>query len=139
MNKKIFALLLATTCFINANAQKEKDDEDVKKPFFKAENLFVGGSVGAGFGQGTFSLGLGPYVGYSVNKFVDVAVALNYNYVSQRDPNSTLKLRQSIIGPGAFVRLYPVKFLFLQAQYEYNFIKYKEIYGVAGYPDYVQK
>ena len=36
------------------------------------------------------------------------------------------------VTPGAFVRLFPVQFLFAQAQYEYNFVSLKEL--TPGYP-----
>jgi hypothetical protein len=129
----MMAFVLVT---IQANAQTETSDE--KKPFFTKEKLFTGGSVGIGFGSNTFSFGLGPHIGYSVNEFIDVAISLNYNYVSQRDPLSIYKVRQSIIGPGAFLRLYPFSGIFAQAQYEYNFVKYSEIPG-GGFPDIITK
>lgn len=136
MKKILMSMYCATILLLNVQAQTEKkeDNEEEKTGGFKKENLFAGGNVGLGLGAGVFSLGLGPYFGYSVNKYVDVAVGVNYNYISQRDNFTTLKQRQSIIGPSAFVRLYPVKFLFAQAQYEYNFIKYRNIYG-NGIPD----
>jgi hypothetical protein len=37
------------------------------------------------------------------------------------------------------VRLFPINGLFAQAQYEYNFLKQKVIYGVPGFPDEVTK
>jgi len=124
---------------LNVNAQTEKKEEnEVIKGGFKKENLFVGGNVALGLGSGNFSVGVGPYIGYSINKYIDAAVGLNYSYLSQRDYYTTQKNRQSVIGPSAFVRLYPVKFLFAHAQYEYNFIKYKQIYG-NGIPDNVYK
>jgi len=124
---------------LNVNAQTEKKEEDeVIKGGFKKENLFVGGNVALGLGSGNFSVGVGPYIGYSINKYIDAAAGLNYSYLSQRDYYTTQKNRQSVIGPSAFVRLYPVKFLFAHAQYEYNFIKYKQIYG-NGIPDNVYK
>jgi hypothetical protein len=138
MMKKIIVVAICLGVLVtNVNAQKEKETDE-KKPFFKLENLFTGGSIGAIFGQGSFSLGLGPYFGYSINKYVDVAAALNYNYISIRDPNSIYKIRQSIIGPSGFVRLYPVKFLFVHGQYEYNFITEKEIPG-GGFPNFIEK
>lgn len=129
-----------SSLLLRANAQTEKKEvvEEVKKGGLKKENLFTGGNVALGLGSGNFSVGVGPYFGYSLNKYVDVAVGLNYSYISQRDYYTTQKLRQSVIGPSAFVRLYPVKFLFAQGQYEYNFIKYKQIYG-NGIPDNVYK
>jgi len=124
---------------LNVNAQTEKKVEDeVIKGGFKKENLFVGGNIALGLGSGNFSVGVGPYIGYSINKYIDAAVGLNYSYLSQRDYYTTQKNRQSVIGPSAFVRLYPVKFLFAHAQYEYNFIKYKQIYG-NGIPDNIYK
>ena len=108
----------------NTNTDNE---EEVKQKGFKKENLFAGGTVALGFGTGSFNIGLGPYFGYSINRYVDVALSVNYNYISQRDFNSDAKFRQSVLGPGAFVRLYPVKFLFAHAQYEQNFIQYKFI------------
>ena len=129
---------LCVVC-LHVKAQTEKKEEnEVIKGGFKKENLFVGGNVALGLGSGNFSAGVGPYIGYSINKYIDAAVGLNYSYLSQRDYYTTQKNRQSVIGPSAFVRLYPVKFLFAHAQYEYNFIKYKQIYG-NGIPDNVYK
>lgn len=139
MKKLLVCCFASFLVLSNLSAQTTKEEEDEEeKGGFKKENLFVGGTVGVGFFDNTFSFLIGPYFGYSINKYVDVAAALNYNYISQRDDFSTLKLRQSIIGPSAFVRLYPVKFLFAHAQYEYNFIKLKQIYG-NGIPDQVYK
>ena len=139
--KKVFALFLCFSAVIfSAKAQTEpKEEEEVEKTTgFKKENLFVGGTVALGLSSGQFSVGVGPYFGYSLNKFIDVAVGLNYSYISQKDYYTTQKLRQSVIGPSAFVRLYPVKFLFAHAQYEHNFIQFKQIYG-NGIPDIVDK
>ena len=141
MKKSLLLLFCLGLFILNTSAQTEKnkeEEEEEEKAFFKKENLFTGGNVALGLGSGNFSVGVGPYFGYSLNKFIDVAVGLNYSYISQRDFNTTLKLRQSVIGPSAFVRLYPVKFLFAHAQYEYNFIKFKQIYG-RGIPDDVYK
>jgi hypothetical protein len=135
---KIFFLLLVLVVSFTATAQRG-NDADENTSFFKKENLFTGGSTVVSFGQGSFSLGIGSYFGYSINKYVDVAASFNYNYISERDQNSSLKYRQSILGPGAFVRVFPIEQLFLQVQHEYNFIKLKRIYGVRGYPDDVIK
>ena len=127
--KSIYALLLVSFFSVHAFAQDEKEEDSEVKKGFKKENLFVGGSVNFGFGSGTTNLGVGPFFGYSINKYLDVAVGLNYNYISQRDYYSPTKYRQSILGPAAFVRVFPVKFLFAQAQYEKNYIQQKAIYG----------
>ena len=112
-------LVLAITTF----AQKEDEE---KKGGFKKENFFTGGDVAASFYSGGTSLGVSPYFGYSINRFIDVAASFNFNYTSQRDYDLYGdKVRQTVYGPGAFVRLYPVRFLFAQAQFEHNFIKFK--------------
>ncbi len=139
MKKLLVCCFASFLVLSNLSAQTTKEEEDEEeKGGFKKENLFTGGNVGLGFFNNTFFAGVGPYFGYSINKYVDAAVGLNFNYLSQRDDFTTLKVRQSIIGPSAFVRLYPVKFLFAHAQYEYNFIKQKQIYG-NGIPDIIFK
>ena len=140
MKKSLLLFFCVCSLIISVSAQTEKkeEEEEIVKGGFKKENLFTGGNVALGLGSGNFSVGVGPYFGYSINKYIDVAVGLNYSYISQRSFNTTLKLRQSVIGPSAFVRLYPVKFLFAHAQYEYNFIKFKQIYG-NGIPNEVYK
>ncbi len=130
--KKVFVFLFVSLALSGYTIAQDKE------PFFAKEKLFTGGSVGVNFGNGTFSLGLVPHFGISITKFLDIAVTGNYNYISQRDQFSTYKVRQTIMGPGAFVRLYPFQSGFLQGQYEYNFIKYREIYG-RGFPDIVTK
>jgi len=136
--KSVYSLLLVLLFSANAFAQEDTDED--KKGGFKKENLFTGGSLNLSFGSGTTALGISPYFGYSLNKYVDVAVSAGINYISQRQYdyyyNYQGKIRQTIYGPGAFVRVFPVKFIFLQAQYEYNAIKYKVIYNDNyGLPD----
>lgn len=119
----VFALLIG---FYFANAQDENTETEVKEHGFKKENLFVGGDLTLGFSNVYTALGINPYFGYSINKYVDVAASFNLNYISQRDYlEYGDKLRQTVYGPGAFVRVYPVKFLFAQVQFEHNFTTQK--------------
>lgn len=128
MKKTIVSVLFAAIT-LSAVAQKEEENTNG----FKKENLFTGGNVTASFFNGATVLGVSPYFGCSLNKFVDVAVSLNFNYTSQRDyAQYGDKVRQTVYGPGAFVRLFPVRFLFAQAQYEHNFIKFKYIPAANG-------
>lgn len=95
---------------------------------FKADHLFTGGTLNLGFGSSYTALGIAPFFGYSFNKFVDLAFSPGFNYTSQRDYIAYGdKLRQTMYGPGAFVRLFPFKFIFAQAQYEFNMIRFKYI------------
>ncbi len=125
MKKVMLVLVFISGVFI-ANAQDEDLNSEEKKGGFKKENLFVGGDLTLGFSNLYTAVGLSPYFGYSVNKYLDVAVSANFNYTSQRDYFIYGdKVRQTVYGPGAFVRVYPVRFIFAQAQFEHNFIQVK--------------
>lgn len=124
MKKSALAIMFIIACI----SLKAQETETVEEPGgFKKENLFIGGNVNASFFNGTTALGVSPYFGYSITNWLDVAASLNFNYISQRNYYDDGKLRQTIIGPGAFVRVFPVSFLFAQAQYEHNFIALKDI------------
>lgn len=102
--------------------------ETQKTPGFKRERLFTGGSANLGFSNRYTALGLTPQLGYSLTDWADVGINFGVNYISQRDYyNFGDKLRQTTFGPGAFVRLFPLNFLFGVAQYEYNVIRQKYI------------
>lgn len=124
MKKTVLAMLLLAVS-VTSFAQEEEEE---KKGGFKKENLFVGGDITLGFSNVYTALGVSPYVGYSINKYLDVAASFNFNYTSQRDYYVYGdKVRQTIYGPGAFVRVYPFRFVFAQAQFEHNFVKAKYI------------
>lgn len=126
MKKAIVILLLLPICF-HVKAQTNEEPEDEKKGFQK-ERLFTGGSANVGFSNGATMLGITPQFGYSLTDWADAGITFNLNYISQRDyQNYGDKLRQTTYGPGAFVRLFPVNFLFGTAQYEYNIIRQKYI------------
>ena len=124
--KKAIIVFLLLPGFYSSMAQDEKDLKEEKKGGFKKENLFIGGDITLGFSNLYTALGASPYFGYSLNKYLDVAASFNFTYTSQRDiVVYGDKGRQTQYGPGAFVRVYPLKFLFAQAQFEHNFIKFK--------------
>jgi hypothetical protein len=108
-------------------------DEDSKKGLDPTD-FFTGGSVSFGLGFGnynkTFLAGINPHFGYTIAKWIDAGVAVNFQYYTARDIYDD-KYRSTTYGPGVFTRIYPVRFLFVQAQPEYNFIKQKYI-PVAG-------
>ena len=125
-NKKIIlalsVLVLSTTSLF---AQEEKGEEEKG---FRLENIFTGGSVSLAFYNNTFLIGASPVAGYSLTKWLDAGVVVNYNYTSYRDVEVfDDRLRQKVYGGGTFIKLYPVRFLFAQAQLEHNFIRQKYI------------
>ncbi|MES1214299.1 MAG: hypothetical protein ABUT20_02185, partial [Bacteroidota bacterium] len=84
MKRLLFSILLLTVTTSLVVAQ-DKEEEESKRGF-KKENLFTGGGVSLGFGTayGTTSFGIGasPIFGYSITKWLDAGVSVNYNYQS---------------------------------------------------------
>ncbi len=104
---------------------------------FLKENLFIGGSLSLGYSSYDFNVGANPEIGYSLNKWLDAGVVVNLNYNSERaDPNfnDNIRYRSFNYGAGLFGRVWPLPFLFFQAQPEYNFINYsaKDMYPGGG-------
>lgn len=113
-------------------------DEEEQEKGFKKENLFTGGSLTLGFGSGQTTLGANPVFGYKLADWIDAGLAFNYVYTSARDYQAfDDKIRQTVLGPGVFTRLYPVNFLFVQGQFEHNFSTVK--YFPAGASDPTDK
>ena len=122
--KKMFLLLFMTAFSITIFAQRDSSEE--RTGGFQKDKLFTGGDVTVSFYTGGTTLGISPYFGYSLTHWLDAAVSLNFIYQGQKDQYGD-KYRQTNIGPGAFVRLFPIDFLYAQAQYEHNFINAKYI------------
>lgn len=118
--------LLIFLCLVSPAQQTDRKHS--KKNHWE-KNLFTGGSLSLAFYNNTFMMGGSPVLGYSLTNWLDAGVVVNYTYTSYRDYNGQLndKLRQTMIGGGAFTRLYPVRFLFVQAQLEQNSIRQKYI------------
>ncbi|RYG25103.1 MAG: hypothetical protein EOO01_42930, partial [Chitinophagaceae bacterium] len=124
MKKKMLITLCAGMMVLFAQAQDEKENDGG----FKKENLFTGGSVTLSFFNGQTVLGANPVFGYRLSDWADAGLSFNYVYNSSRDYYEfDDKMRQTVFGPGVFTRLYPVKFLFVQGQFEHNFITQKYI------------
>ena len=122
-------LLVSALCIATFSSFAQGEEETVEeKKGFKKENLFTGGSVSLGFSNNTFLVGGNPVFGYSIAKWLDAGIVVNYTYTSYKDVYVfDDRLRQTIYGGGVFTRLFPVRFLFVQAQFEHNFIKLKYI------------
>jgi hypothetical protein len=136
--KNILLLLLAGALSFHSFAQDSTERENtVKKGGFKKDHLFTGGGITLSFSNYGTVLGASPVFGYSINKWLDAGLVFNYIYASQRHfayYSYDDKLKQTTIGPGAFLRIYPVNFIFLHAQWEKNFIKQKLIPDNSSIP-----
>lgn len=139
MQLKTFFIGIGLACLTtSAFAQDKTNTPEPEEKFFKLENLFTGGNVSLGFGGGSrinqFSAGVVPHFGYKFFNWLDAGISLNVNYNQFKDKMSspTYKQNQTTFGPGVFTRIYPVNFIFAQAQFEHNFTTVKE--GYSGYP-----
>ncbi|MES1215932.1 MAG: hypothetical protein ABUT20_10470 [Bacteroidota bacterium] len=136
MKRLLFSILLLTVTTSLVVAQDKEEEES--KGGFKKENLFTGGGVSLGFGTayGTTSFGIGasPIFGYSITKWLDAGVSVNYNYQSSSYSYGE-KYHQTQYGGGTFIKIYPISFLFAQAQVEHNFSTQKNFPGNGQTPD----
>lgn len=122
--KKILVAGIAMFLFLGVFAQEIEEEE--KKKGFNKEKLFSGGSVSLSFFNRSFLAGVNPVFGYSLANWADVGVVANFSYATYADYNVLNdRLREVIYGGGLFVKLYPVRFLFVQAQAEHNFVTWK--------------
>jgi hypothetical protein len=129
MKRIIVSAVLVVTAMTTVFAQDEGDKG------FKKENLFTGGSITASFYSGGAILGGNPMFGYKLANWADAGISLNYVYSESRD-NYYLndRFRQNVLGPGVFTRLYPLRFFYIEGQYEHNFMnqKYTDPSGVSS-------
>ena len=129
---RILKLLLLTGSLIIGTTVKAQDEAEKTKGY-DPTNWFTGGSISLGVGNGSFNAGLHPHYGYTAAKWIDFAGVVNFEYQSQRDEFNN-KYRTTVYGLGAFTRIYPVHFIFIQAQPEYNIIaqKFIPVSGTGG-------
>ena len=124
--KKVFISLFLLGLLINGFAQERSDEgqvkEQTKKGGFKKENFFTGGGLTVTFSNSTTVLGGSPVFGYSINRWIDAGIVVNFNYASDRHLTyynyssglyyaSDDKLRQTVFGPGIFCKGLPHKIL----------------------------
>ena len=123
MKKVLLINLLICLSAISLFAQEDDEEKG-----FKKQNLFTGGSVTLSFFNNQTVIGANPIFGYKLTNWADAGLSLNFLYSGSRDyPYYDDKMKQSVFGPGVFVRLYPVKFLFVQGQVEHSFTTLKYI------------
>lgn len=85
--------------------------------------MFFGANLNLGFANRSFNIGVNPEFGYSLTRWLDAGIAGNFNYFSQNATDfSSIRFRNVNYGAGLFTRIWPVNFLFLQIQPEYNWI-----------------
>lgn len=117
-NCKILVTFAFLCLALGVSAQDESGSGSGK---FKRENIFLGTSLNLGLANHSFNVGLNPEVGYSITKWLDAGMSFNVNYFSQSASDySNYRYRNFNYGGGPFLRIWPLSFLHLQVQPEYN-------------------
>jgi hypothetical protein len=121
--RQIRCLLLAAMFIVFAHSARAQAEETETKGF-DPDRLFFGGNFGMSFGDYTF-INITPQVGYQFNRYLAAGGGLSFigSAFTQRDYNGDKIYKDSYNSAGLnlFGRVYPIPFLFLQAQPEYNY------------------
>ncbi|QEC67765.1 hypothetical protein FRZ67_10825 [Panacibacter ginsenosidivorans] len=128
MNNKhlLLAFGIMITTLVQAQRPATYDAEESKQSGFSTNRIFVGGSINLGFSSYSFQAGAVPEIGYSITDWLDAGLGINLNYSSERADyyyNGNVRYRNFNYGGGPFVRIYPIRFLFVQTQFEHNWLK----------------
>ena len=115
MKRIILSVIFGSLFSLSMFAQEEEE----KKGGWKKDHLFIGTGLNLGFSNG-FIIGLNPEIGYSINNIIDAGIATNFTYVTQRSQFDNNSVRYLAIGAGPFVRIWPLRSIFIGGQYEYN-------------------
>ena len=116
--KSYFFMLILSISFCTSIAAQESVIPENRG--FNPNRVFVGSSVNIGLSNNFFNIGINPEIGYSLNNWLDAGAVINLNYYSQN--NALYKDKNFNFGGGGFLRIWPVNFLHLQIQPEYNWI-----------------
>ncbi len=118
-------LLLLTLLSLSFACFSQQNDADDSKGRFKRENIFIGSGLNLGLASSSFNVGLNPEIGYSIAHWFDAGIAFNVNYFSQTASqfNFNTSFHNFNYGGGPFVRLWPINFLFVQVQPEFNWTR----------------
>lgn len=130
----LLAIGLMITTLVQAQRPATYDDGD-GKPDMAPNRVFIGGSISLAFSSYSFQVGGVPEVGYSITNWLDAGMGFNINYFSERaDPyyNGNVRYHNFNYGGGPFLRIYPLPFLFLQGQFEHNWVNVNQKYMPEG-------
>jgi hypothetical protein len=115
--KRRFAFILI---FLSSLQILFAQDDNMPVKGFNKNRVFIGTSINLGLSNNFFNIGLNPEIGYSLTDWLDAGVVGNLNYFTQ---SSTFTKDKNVnYGGGGFLRIWPINFLHLQIQPEYNWI-----------------
>ncbi|MEO5997215.1 MAG: hypothetical protein ABIN89_10760 [Chitinophagaceae bacterium] len=138
MKKYLLCAVMMLVIYLPAVLAQREEPEPTEKKGFDKSKLFIGGNLGASFGD--YSLAnISPQLGYRFNDYLAAGVGINFLYSSIKyrysDGSLDSKTSYGVTGLNVFGRVYPIKYILLQAQPELNYVWVKEKY-YDGTPDY---
>ncbi len=102
----------------NEESAPENKENPVKEKFLKKKNVFVGGGLGGGFGNGAGMVQASPLIGYNVTESFQTALKVTYTYIYGTEGVTAQRYSDHIIA-GSFINRYLVwKGVFLQIEPE---------------------
>jgi len=132
--KRLLLCLLLVTAVHFAEAQYYKTDTTTAAPTKKKvdpSRIIIGGSLGLAFGDYT-NINISPLIGYRISQLFAAGININAQYGSERLSNysniTTQRNQYTIFGGGVWGRVYPVDFLFIHVQPEYNAVSLKSTF-----------
>lgn len=130
--KRLLLCLFMVAAVQLAHAQYYKTDTlPRRKRQVESSRLILGGSLGLSFGDYT-NINVSPLVGYRISQLFAAGINVNAQYGAEnfRDFNNNLiqKNKYTIFGGGVWGRVYPLEWLFIHIQPEYNFINLNTTY-----------
>lgn len=133
--KRLLLCFLLVTAVELVQAQYYKTDTTAapvaSRKKFDPSRLIIGGSLGLSFGDYT-NINISPMVGYRLSSLFGAGINVNAQYGSERYRNynsvTTQRNQYTIFGGGVWGRVYPLDFLFVHIQPEYNAVSLKSTY-----------
>jgi hypothetical protein len=102
--------------YIQAQGSQKTRPVKIKPKITWKDSLYFGGNLGIQFTGNGSLIDVSPNVGYKFNKYLSVGLQGIFTNITVRDINFIYKY--TFYGLGSFIRVKPLPYLFLQAEYD---------------------
>jgi hypothetical protein len=126
----IVSLFISTSAFSQLSFQNavhsDKYEQSRAGNSKNPSKVFFGGGIGLGFANG-WQINVSPFVGYKFTPKLWGGIGVDYYYSEYKIKSLNIKDKYSAFGPRSFLLYYFTDVL--NAQVEYQYIKYERSYG----------
>lgn len=115
--KKIISIIVISFFCLNISSAQQQSDGNSEF----MDKVFVGGGLGAGFGNYTF-INVSPLIGYRISNRLSAGLRFMYQYTTFEYLNQNFEKERyngNDLGAGPFARFMVYGPIYLQAEYEY--------------------